>query len=431
MNSTVSNDFRTMLPAPDSPRVRGISERDACQHADQRLSAPGVAAAFQAWQALQTKPFYGVTTDGQRIDGLYNLADEDAPVGAMVEAARAVLAVASGPQRELLRRPIDAPEWRGWTNPELYISRCGVRLDEIEAPLRDAIMGLVRASLSRRGYDKARKCMLMNHFLGELVNAPKVMNEYSYNFLLYGEPSLDQPWGWNFYGHHLCLNCFVARGQMVLSPTFMGAEPNIIDVGPLAGTTIFKDEERQGLELMRSLPPELRERVRIYRMMRDPAMPPGRWHPADQRHLGGMFQDNRVIPYEGVPVREFGSGGQRQILQLVETYLGYLPPGPLAARMNAIERQLPETRFCWIGGDGDEDPFYYRIQSPVVMIEFDHHSGVFLTNAEPAKCHIHTIVRTPNGNDYGKDLLRLHYEQGHPGRGPGGQVLQPAADQEK
>ena len=25
--------------------------------------------------------------------------------------------------------------------------------------------------------------------------------------------------------------------------------------------------------------------------------------------------------------------------------------------------------------------------------------------------HIHTIVRTPNGNDYGKDLLRLHYAQ--------------------
>ena len=25
--------------------------------------------------------------------------------------------------------------------------------------------------------------------------------------------------------------------------------------------------------------------------------------------------------------------------------------------------------------------------------------------------HIHTVVRTPNGNDYGKDLLRQHLEQ--------------------
>ena len=49
----------------------------------------------------------------------------------------------------------------------------------------------------------------------------------------------------------------------------------------------------------------------------------------------------------------------------------------------------------------------------MIFIEFDHHGGVFLTNAEPAKFHVHTIVRTPNGNDYGIDLLRLHYAQAH------------------
>jgi hypothetical protein len=46
----------------------------------------------------------------------------------------------------------------------------------------------------------------------------------------------------------------------------------------------------------------------------------------------------------------------------------------------------------------------------VTFIEFDHHAGVFLTNPEPAKFHVHTIVRTPNGNDYGFDLLRQHYK---------------------
>jgi hypothetical protein len=29
----------------------------------------------------------------------------------------------------------------------------------------------------------------------------------------------------------------------------------------------------------------------------------------------------------------------------------------------------------------------------------------------PYKEHIHAVVRTPNGNDYGKDLLRQHYER--------------------
>ena len=29
---------------------------------------------------------------------------------------------------------------------------------------------------------------------------------------------------------------------------------------------------------------------------------------------------------------------------------------------------------------------------------------------QPTRQHIHVVVRTPNGNDYGKDLLRQHYE---------------------
>jgi len=40
---------------------------------------------------------------------------------------------------------------------------------------------------------------------------------------------------------------------------------------------------------------------------------------------------------------------------------------------------------------------------------------VFLANDEPEPFHVHTIIRTPNGNDYGRDLLRQHYAQDHAG----------------
>jgi hypothetical protein len=96
-------------------------------------------------------------------------------------------------------------------------------------------------------------------------------------------------------------------------------------------------------------------------------------------------------------------------MDLVGKYLAVLPEGPRNARIAEVEKHLPDTHFCWIGGFSEESPFYYRVQSPVTFIEFDHHAGVFLTNAEPAKFHVHTIVRTPNGNDYGFDLLRQHY----------------------
>jgi hypothetical protein len=64
--------------------------------------------------------------------------------------------------------------------------------------------------------------------------------------------------------------------------------------------------------------------------------------------------------------------------------------------------------------------FYYRIHSPVILIEFDHQLPVALPGPRiPGRRHVHTVVRTPNGNDYGKDLLRQHYEahRGDPAHG--------------
>jgi hypothetical protein len=93
-------------------------------------------------------------------------------------------------------------------------------------------------------------------------------------------------------------------------------------------------------------------------------------------------------------------------VELVELFLSYQPDGPRAARLTEVRRHLDQTWFCWIGGTRAPEPFYFRIQSPVIMIEFDHHAGIYLANTEPERFHIHIIVRTPNGNDYGAELVR-------------------------
>ena len=251
--------------------------------------------------------------------------------------------------------------------------------------------------------------MRLNRFLGDLVGGPEVLGEWAYIFCLFGSPSESEPWGWQLFGHHLCLNCFVIGRQMVLTPCFFGAEPAYADTGPFAGTRLFEDEERAGLALMRSLSPGQRDRAIVAHSMVGGDLPPGRRHFADNLHLGGAFQDNRIVPYEGLLASELSALQRRGLLDLCAAYVAPLPSGPLTARIGDIERHLGDTHFCWIGGFEEASPFYYRIQSPVVFIEFDHHAGVFLTNPEPAKFHVHTIVRTPNGNDYGIDLLRLHY----------------------
>ena len=120
--------------------------------------------------------------------------------------------------------------------------------------------------------------------------------------------------------------------------------------------------------------------------------------------------DNLNLDYAGIRYDALAPQQQEQLLALIETYVGRIRPGHAEVRMNDVGKLLPETYFGWIGEHGEESPFYYRIHSPVILVEFDHLPGIIWDNAEPTRDHIHTIVRTPNGNDYGRDLLRHHDE---------------------
>jgi hypothetical protein len=194
---------------------------------------------------------------------------------------------------------------------------------------------------------------------------------------------------------------------MVVSPWFTGAEPNEIDHGPYSGTKILQREDHLGLRLMQSLSPSQQQAAQIYKLLRDPTMPWGRWNRDDQRHLCGAYRDNRVVPYEGITVSSMMDNQRRIVEDIVAEFLLYLPSRSREVRLSQVRKYLEETYFCWIGGFGDDNAFYYRIQSPVIIVEFDHHSGVFLSNEEPARFHIHTLLRTPNAGDYGKALMPL------------------------
>ncbi|KAF9890055.1 hypothetical protein FE257_006735 [Aspergillus nanangensis] len=414
--TNTATPFRDYIPSSDNPRSKELAQCDTYQWSANRLAEPFVADWQRKWTEVSNEPYKGITVDGSIIPDLYTLAEGKseeglrAPVEAMVATAQELLALDLPPAvRESLSKPVDAIEWRRWLNPEIYAYRHGVRLEEVTDEICEAVHKVLRASLSPVGYEKARGCMRVNQFLGEVVNGVRVLNEKSYNFTLFGTPSVSEPWGWQFHGHHLVLNCFVVSRQMVISPVFMGAEPNVIDEGPHRGTELFVDQESTALGLMQSMDEATVRKVRIFNRLSGPEYPEGRFHRADQRHLGGAFQDNRVVPYEGVKMTSLTEPQQKQVWKLIELGLNFLPRGALAAKIAEIGRHWKETYFCWIGGRAVGDAFYYKVHSPVTMIEFDHHTGVFLTNKEPRPFHIHTLVRTPNGNDYGKELLRQYH----------------------
>jgi Protein of unknown function (DUF3500) len=361
-------------------------------------------------EKLLSTPFKGVTADGKIVSGLFALRPESAPTREILGAVRALIARLSPEQKNKVCLPLDSRERQLWQNSIVRYEDFGLRLDEVSSMLKEAAMAVVKASLSVAGYEKTRNLMKLNGFLGDLVGALRLLGEWCYQLHVFGEPSATEPWGWQLSGHHLIITCFILGEQMTLTPTFMGAEPSHVDEGKYAGTTAFEDEEFFGLQFARNLTAEQKRKAIFSDTLVADQLPPGRHQGNDGMSFGGRYKDNAVVPYEGVSGAELSPQQRQALLDLIKCYLSAMPSGPFSARMNDVERHLLETHFCWAGGMGEESAFYYRIQSPVVMIEFDHHKGVVLNNPKPEKFHVHTIVRTPNGNDYGMDLLRLHYE---------------------
>ena len=125
----------------------------------------------------------------------------------------------------------------------------------------------------------------------------------------------------------------------------------------------------------------------------------------------GAFHDNLVAPYQGVPGTDMSDTQRRVLLELMGTYVDMQGDRHAEVKRDEIAAYLDDTWFSWYGGFDDVAPFYYRVHSPVILIEFDHHPGVAFDNEVPSRHHVHTVVRTPNGGDYGADLLRQHYDE--------------------
>lgn len=406
-----STPFRKFMFPEGHPRIEDLKGLDPYEYRD-FAKKPGTftGGLIEGWTPLYLNDFFGVTSDGERIEGLFPLEPaapgEEAPVADMIAAVRTLFEVADSDELGRLRYSVDAVEWQTWANPEFMQFDTGVRLEHASEEFREAALGLIQASLSPEGYELTSNMMRINGFLGEVVGLPNILNYFSYNFSVYGEPDPVAPWGWQLYGHHCAVNCLVVEGRMTVSPVFHGAEPNEIDAGPEAGLRSFDDRVDAGTDLMALLAPEQREEAIVFDLMVDPAMPDGRVHPGDERHLAGAFQDNRVIPYEGIQVSDLSEDARVAVLRLVESFLVILPEGPRKAKMREVEDHLGEAWFSWIGGHEPGDVFYYRFQSPVLIAELDHHCGVFLDYDFPQRFHVHTVMRVPNGNDYGRSWVR-------------------------
>lgn len=356
------------------------------------------------------RPFVGITTDGSPRSGLRTLeAVPRVQTRPMADAVSAFLQALTPEQRESAVFPLHADEWRRWINVHMNFYRHGVMLDDLPASARELALGILHATLSAAGFSQARLIMRVNELVAEVTGDHDAFGGWLYFLSFFGSPGGEEPWGWQIDGHHLCVNVVVVDGRMVATPMFMGSEPREVHEGPYAGISLFHAEQSRGLALIRSLDAAQRARAVLRPSISTADLPAALQHPFDGRMQAGAAYDNLVAPYQGISGGELTDGQRRLMLDLAGTYLAWTAEDHARPRRREVEAHLDDTWFSWYGGTGDDSVFYYRIHSPLVLIEFDHHPGVVFDNIDPSRHHVHTLIRTPNGGDYGADLLREHY----------------------
>jgi hypothetical protein len=349
-------------------------------------------------------PFKGVTTSNGIEKGLFSIRSTGVSTKPIKKAVDNFLQSLSKDQLARAQYEVQDQEWQKWSNVDngLY-KRQGVSIKELSPQQRELAFAIMRVSLSAKGLKMSKDIMKTDHTLRELNNDNPIYDEELYFFTVMGKPSMTDPWGWQIDGHHLVVNYFILGDQIVMTPVFMGAEPVVTTSGKYNGNIVFQDEQNIGLTLMQSLSIEQQTQATIS---------------ADKTRSdiqAEAFRDNKTIDFQGLRATSMSEDQKKQMLNLAHLYISNMADEHAAVKMEEIIKHIDNTYFAWIGKTDKEAVFYYRIHSPVILIEFDHQGPIGMKGEGKVatRNHIHTVVRTPNGNDYGKDLLRQHLLEHH------------------
>lgn len=353
-----------------------------------------------------------------------SVSADPAAAAAMLTAATKLLASVRGDPEfnEALRQfsmedklllPADDPARRDWSYwPR---ERAGLKIDVMHAKHRALLQELLWTALSAGGYHKVLNIMQLEYVLqpASTTGFPRGIEEYT--ITLFGEPSATQPWAWRFEGHHVSLNVAIVPGVGVsVTPTFLGADPAEVAVGPLAGVRVMRAEEDLGRELVTSLSPPQRAQAIL---LGDPKFN------ADVAKFGMNYENNapwdlvasnimkdpkrweewrEILRPDGIKVADLAPEQRALVAALLDEILGVYRPALAAKYWRTVE--LDDLSFAWIGSLEPKQPHYYRLQGPDFVFEFDNVQG----NGN----HVHEVWRSRSG-DFGDDLLKRHYETAH------------------
>ncbi len=307
----------------------------------------------------------------------------------MVAATNEFIASLDASQQQDALFPFDDAERLNWFFTP--VERRGVPYKAMNEEQRAAAQRLLRVFLSADGFAKTEDVRSLESVLAAIeVNGRFDRDPELYFFSIFGEPGMEAPWGLRYEGHHLAFNWTFAGGAGTAStPQFLGSNPAEVRGGPREGTRVLHREEDLARELVTSLGAgQLAEAVMEVDVPRD--------------ILTGNEQLVQPLEDAGVAWADLSEAQQAKLMELVREVAVVQAPPLARARLENIEQAGREgIRFLWIGGFERGDAHYYRVQGPTFLIEYD--------NTQNDANHIHLVWRDFEG-DFGRDLIRMHYE---------------------
>ncbi len=279
------------------------------------------------------------------------------------------------------------------------VIRKGPTFNDFNEEQTQAALDLLKASLSKEGFDKAQdireleKVLLVIEKKGFHMPDGTVRDPLNYHFCIFGTPSSTEPWGWRFEGHHLSMNFTSDQGKIVsATPSFMGTNPAIVKIDLQRGKQVLKKESELGFALVNAL---TGEQLKVAKFS-DEA--PAEIITANKRKVEGIEQ-------KGIYFSALDDVQKKIFMELLNVYIGnYIFEFSESFRNRIIEAGLEKLSFAWAGGQQEGIAQYYRIQGPMLLIEYD--------NIQNNANHVHTVIRDL-GNDYAEDLLEAHYSMEH------------------
>lgn len=275
-------------------------------------------------------------------------------------------------------------------------TRNGVSIRDLNATQKDAAFALLKASLSEQGYKKVTSVIELESILREVEGrsvGDKYRDPLNYYFTIFGTPSPVKPWGWRLEGHHISLNFSSVDSSIESStPSFFGSNPAIVPRGAEKGKQILKLETELGFSLVNSLDAAQLSKARFS-------------EDAPSEIITGNDRHAKSLDPKGIRFTELNNGQKDLFLKLLDVYVLNYELGFSSKLMAKIKKAgIENFSFAWAGSLKPGSGHYYRIQGPMLLIEYDNTQ----TNAN----HVHTIVRDLT-NDFAEDILREHYEKEH------------------